>query len=74
MSAINPHSNRERSRSSMELMSFGRQSEEMTNLFLLFVERVERVKKLFLRTLLARNELNIVNQQHVHRVEAVRGS
>src|SRR5258705_10915063 len=33
ISAINPHSNRERSRSSMELMSFGRQSEEITICF-----------------------------------------
>src|SRR5216684_3802602 len=43
MSAINPHSNRERSRSSIELMSFGRQSEEM----------------------------DIVDQQNVHGMEAV---
>ncbi len=35
------------------------------------VERVEGVKKFFLRAFLAGDELNVVHQQHVHRAEAV---
>src|ERR1700730_10675011 len=40
------------------------------DLFLSIVESVERVKELFLRTLFAGNELNIINQQNVNRTIA----
>ena len=41
------------------------------NLFLLVVERVERVKKFFLRAFAGGDELNVVHHQNVHIAEAV---
>jgi hypothetical protein len=38
---------------------------------MLFIQRVESVKKLFLGALFSGNELNIVNQQHTHSVKAL---
>src|SRR2546427_7565468 len=41
------------------------------DLFLLLVERVECMEELLLRALLAGNELDVVHQEHVHRVKAI---
>src|SRR5438270_2713555 len=41
------------------------------NLLLLLVKRVEGVEKLFLSALFAGDELDIVNQQHINRVETI---
>ena len=41
------------------------------DLLLLLVERVESVEELFLSTLLASNELDIVHQQHIDSVKTI---
>jgi len=70
MSAIKPHSKRERSRSSIELMSLGRQSDEMTICFPCSY-RALNVWRTLPASALSCDELDIVDEQHVHRVKAV---
>ena len=65
MSAIRPHSKRDRSRSSSAGISCGGQSLLMHDLLLRVVERVEGVEELGLRAFLAGDELDVVHQQHV---------
>ena len=65
MSAMSPHSKRDRSRSSMRWISFGGRSLDEDDLLLSLVERVERVEELLLRPLLARDELDVVDEEHV---------
>ena len=65
MSVIRPHSNRERSRASSVAISFGGRSDEMHDLAARLVERVEGVEELLLDPLLALEELDVVDQQHV---------
>jgi len=65
ISAIKPHSNRERRRSSIELMSFGRQSGRNHDLLLLLIQGVEGMEELFLgRSLPAMNWISST-QQHI---------
>ena len=54
MSAIRPHSKRERSRSSSVASLFGRPVGGEDDLLVRVVQRVERVEELLLRPLLAR--------------------
>jgi len=65
MSAISPHSNRERRRSSISGMSFGGESLDADDLLARLVERVEGVEELLLRALLARDELDVVDQEEI---------
>ena len=65
MSAIRPHSKRERSRSSSVGISLGRASEVTHDLLLRVVERVEGVEELLLGRVLAGDELDVVHQEHV---------
>ena len=65
MSAIRPHSKRERRRSSSSGISLGAESEVSDDLLAGFVELVEGVEELLLRPLLARDELDVVDQEDV---------
>ena len=65
MSAIRPHSNRDRSRSSSDGNLVRRAVAADDDLLLRVVQRVERVKELGLRAFFAGDELHIVDQQHV---------
>ena len=65
MSAMRPHSKRERSRSSISGISLGGESEERTILMAGFVEVVERVEELLLRPFLAGDELDVVDQEEI---------
>ena len=67
MSAIKPHSKRECSLSSKRRNLARRAIARNDDLFLFVMERVERVKKLFLRPLLAGHKLHVVHQKHVDR-------
>ena len=67
MSAINPHSNRERSRSSSWVNLVRRPVAADDDLLLRVVQRVESVKELVLSGLFARDELDVVDEQHVQR-------
>src|SRR3954470_11744970 len=65
MSAMSPHSNRDRSRSSSWGISWGGTVAAVTDLFLRVVERVEGVKELGLRPFLAGQELDVVDEKDV---------
>ena len=71
MSAIRPHSKRERRRSSMSAQLFGRTVAGDDDLLHALVQRVEGVEELFLRALLAGEELDVVDEQHVDVAELV---
>ena len=64
-SAMSPHSNRLRSRSSRVRIAFGGRSERQHDLLAVLVDRVERVEELFLRPLLVGDELDVVDEQQV---------
>jgi hypothetical protein len=49
MSAARPHSNRERRRSSSVTIDFGGRSEDIDDLLVLPMQRIEGVEELFLR-------------------------
>ena len=65
MSAISPHSKRERSRSSSDGNLVRRAVAAEDDLLLRVVERVEGVEELGLRAFLAGEKLDVVDQQHV---------
>jgi hypothetical protein len=65
MSAMSPHSNRERSRSSSVGISFGSASEVRTICFCASCSALNVWKKLLLRRVLPGDELHVVHQQHV---------
>ena len=65
MSAIRPHSKRERRRSSSVGISLGRRVGGEDDLLLRVVERVEGVEELLLGRVLSGDELHVVHQQHV---------
>ena len=67
MSAISPHSNRDRSRSSSAGISCGGTVAADDDLLLRVVQRVERVEELGLRALFAREKLDVVDEQHIDR-------
>ena len=71
MSAISPHSKRLRSRSSNLRQLFGRTVAGDHDLLHGLVQRVEGVEELFLGAFLLRQELDVVDQQHVHVAELV---
>ena len=64
-SAMRPHSNRLRSRSSSVRIAFGGRSERQHDLLAVLVDRVERVEELFLRPLLVGDELDVVDEEQV---------
>ena len=64
-SAIRPHSNRLRSRSSRVRIAFGGRSERQDDLLAVLVDRVERVEELFLGPLLVGDELDVVDEEQV---------
>ena len=64
-SAIRPHSNRERSRSSNSVSCFGGQVRGDHDLLAGVVQGVEGVEELVLRLLLAGEELDVVDEEHV---------
>ena len=64
-SAIRPHSNRERSRSSRVVIAFGGRSERQHDLLAGLVDGVEGVEELLLGPLALGDELDVVDQQHV---------
>ena len=70
MSAMSPHSKRERRRSSISGNVFRRAVAREDDLLARLVEVVERVEELFLRALLARDELDVVDQEQVDRAIA----
>ena len=74
MSAIRPHSKRERRRSSNVGQLLGRSVAGNHDLLHALVQRVEGVEELLLGALLAGQELDVVDQQHVDVAEACRGS
>ena len=65
-SVIRPHSKRLRSRSSRVTSCLGGRSRGEHDLLVRVVQRVEGVEELLLRRLLARQELDVVDQQDVH--------
>ena len=65
MSAIRPHSKRDRSRSSSDGNLVRRAVAADDDLLLRVVERVEGVEELGLRAFLAGEELDVVDEQHV---------
>ena len=71
MSAISPHSKRQRRRSSISGSSFGRTIGGDDDLLHALVQRVEGVEELFLGPLLLREKLDVVDQQQIHRAELV---
>ena len=73
-SVIRPHSNRLRSRSSSVTSCLGGRSLEMHDLLVGVVQGVEGVEELLLRLLLALQELDVVDQQDVHRRGSACGS
>src|SRR5216110_823410 len=66
MSAIRPHSKRDRKRSSISGIFFGAESLE-GDLFSRLVEVVEGMEEFLLRPLLSGDELNIIDQQEIDR-------
>ena len=64
-SAMRPHSNRLRSRSSRVRIAFGGRSERQDDLLAVLVDRVERVEELLLGPLLVRDELDVVDEEQV---------
>ena len=64
-SAIRPHSNRLRSRSSRVRIAFGGRSERQHDLLAVLVDRVERVEELLLGPLLVGDELDVVDEEQV---------
>ena len=64
-SAMRPHSNRLRSRSSRVRIAFGGRSERQDDLLAVLVDRVERVEELLLRPLLVGDELDVVDEEEV---------
>ena len=64
-SAMRPHSNRLRSRSSRVRIAFGGRSERQHDLLAVLVDRVERVEELFLGPLLVGDELDVVDEEEV---------
>ena len=70
MSAISPHSKRERRRSSISGMSLGERVARDDDLLARLVEVVEGVEELLLRPLLARDELDVVDQEQIDRAVA----
>ena len=67
MSTIRPHSKRDRSRSTRPGSILRLRIARDDDLLLVIVEFVEGVKELFLRPLLAAENVDIVDQQHVSR-------
>ncbi len=65
MSAINPHSNRLRRRSSIPGNFFGKFIRGDDDLFMRFVEGIEGMKKLFLSSFFTGDELDIIEDQNV---------
>ena len=65
MSAMRPHSKRERRRSSKSGEIFGRAVGGDDDLLVALVQRVEGVEELVLGALLAGEELDVVDEQHV---------
>ena len=64
-SAIRPHSNRLRSRSSRVRIAFGGRSRAQDDLLAVLVDRVERVEELLLGPLLVGDELDVVDEEQV---------
>ena len=64
-SAMRPHSNRLRSRSSRVRIAFGGRSERQDDLLAVLVDRVERVEELFLGPFLVGDELDVVDEEQV---------
>ena len=71
MSAMSPHSKRERRRSSKSAQLFGRAVAGDDDLLHALVQRVEGVEELLLGALLAGEKLNVVDEQHVDVAELV---
>ena len=74
MSAIRPHSKRERRRSSMSGIPWAAVGRQTMICLLRLVERVERVEELLLRRFLAGDELDVVDEQQVDACGSARGT